>query len=110
MNRRDSIIKDNSEKEFNMNFQEIMEANHNATTREEQKKGRSYLLKMYVKIAQETAKDEQLRLPQGLTFLEYEELVSIGIIAIQSYDQTNADAQRNFHHRKFRYFRAVFIE
>lgn len=84
MNRRDSIIKDNSEKEFNMNFQEIMEANHNATTREEQKKGRSYLLKMYVKIAQETAKDEQLRLPQGLTFLEYEELVSIGIIAIQA--------------------------
>lgn len=65
-------------------FEQLMEDNRNATTDAEQKAAKSELLKHYVKVVQQESKKELRRQPEGFPAIEYEEIVSIGIIAMQA--------------------------
>ena len=80
----DSLNRVQAAKEPVKPFQQIIDSSQTATTDAEMSNVRRDLLRLYVQISLSVSKEEQLRLPQGLTFLDYEEMLSIGIIAINA--------------------------
>ena len=65
-------------------FEQLIDEYRKATTEAEKKAAKSELLKHYVKVVQQESKKEQRRQPEGFPAIEYEEMVSIGIIAMQA--------------------------
>ena len=57
------------------------------------------LIKQYVSIVQKIARVEHRRIPNHM--IEYEELVSIGIIAIQTLIKDKTETKKNFLSKKF---------
>lgn len=82
--RRDSLNLIAQQPQEEKTFEQVIDEYRKATTEAEKKAAKSELLKHYVKVVQQESKKEQRRQPEGFPAIEYEEMVSIGIIAMQA--------------------------
>lgn len=82
--RRDSLNLIAQKPQEEKTFEQVIDEYRKATTEAEKKAAKSELLKHYVKVVQQESKKEQRRQPEGFPAIEYEEMVSIGIIAMQA--------------------------
>ena len=65
-------------------FEQLIGDYRKAVTEAEQKVAKSALLKHYVGVVQQESRKEQRRQPEGFLAIEYEEMVSIGLVAMQA--------------------------
>lgn len=82
--RRDSLNLIAQQPQEEKTFEQLIDEYRKATTEAEKKAAKSELLKHYVKVVQQESKKEQRRQPEGFPAIEYEEMVSIGLIAMQA--------------------------
>ena len=82
--KRDSLNLIAQQPEEEKTLEQLIEDNRKAATEVEKKTAKMALLKHYVNVAQQESKKEQRRQPEGFPAIEYEEMVSIGLIATEA--------------------------